>query len=363
MRFSVRPNVLKMAAYSPGKPIEEVRRELGLTDVVKLASNENPLGPSPLAVQAVIAAASGMHSYPDASGYAVRQALAVHYGIGAEHIVLGNGSDEILNVLGQVFLDGPDHRAVMGWPSFLRYPATAQLADSQCVKVPLDAAWRHDVGAMIAALTPSTRLVFVANPNNPTGTLVPSSEIERLIAALPGGAVLVLDEAYYEFARDVPGYPDSLEWVREGRPVVVTRTFSKSYGLAGIRVGYAFAPLEVVDAFNRVREPFDVNSLAQAAAIAALQDTDHLAKTLSVNKAGLAWIESRMKELGFATVESFANFVCIEVGDAKAVADALLREGVIVRSGHVFDMPGHLRVTIGRPEEVARFLTAFEKVT
>ena len=363
MRFSVRPNVLKMAAYSPGKPIEEVRRELGLTDVVKLASNENPLGPSPLAVQAVIAAASGMHSYPDASGYAVRQALATHYGIGAEHIVLGNGSDEILNVLGQVFLDGPDHRAVMGWPSFLRYPATAQLADSQCVKVPLDAAWRHDVSAMIAALTPSTRLVFIANPNNPTGTLVPSSEIERLIAALPGGAVLVLDEAYYEFARDVPGYPDSLQWVREGRPVVVTRTFSKSYGLAGIRVGYAFAPLEVVDAFNRVREPFDVNSLAQAAAIAALQDTDHLAKTLSVNTAGLARIESRMKELGFATVESFANFVCIEVGDAKAVAEALLREGVIVRSGHVFDMPGHLRVTIGRPEEVERFLTAFEKVT
>jgi histidinol-phosphate aminotransferase len=184
-----------------------------------------------------------------------------------------------------------------------------------------------------------------------------------LIAALPGGAVLVLDEAYYEFARDVPGYPDSLQWVKDGRPVVVTRTFSKSYGLAGIRMGYAFAPLEIVDAFNRVREPFDVNSLAQAAAIAALGDTDHLAQTLEVNSQGMHRIVSRMKELGHATVESHANFVCVETKrPSKEVADALLREGVIVRSGHVFDMPGHIRVTIGTPEEVERFLTAYKKV-
>jgi len=362
MPYRVRPNVLKMAPYSPGKPIEEVQRELGITDVVKLASNENPLGPSPLAVEAVKAATSGMNIYPDASGHKVREAIAAHVGIDAKHVILGNGSDEILNVLGQVFLDGPDHRAVMGWPSFLRYPATANLADSQCAKVPLDKNWCHDIGAMVEAITPETRLVFLANPNNPTGTLTKQQDVERLIAALPAGAVLVLDEAYYEFAKDVEGYPDSLQWVREGRPVVVVRTFSKSYGLAGIRVGYGFAPLEIVDAYNRVREPFDVNSLAQVAAIAALKDEQHLKNTLVTNRQGMATIVTRMKELGHNTVESHANFVCIEVGDAKQVADKLLHQGVIVRSGHVFDMPNHIRVTIGTPAEVDRFLTAFEEV-
>jgi histidinol-phosphate aminotransferase len=302
-----------------------------------------------------------MHIYPDASGFRLREALSAHFGIDAANIVLGNGSDEVLNVLGQVFLDGPEHNAVMGWPSFLRYPATANLADSQCIKVPLDSEWRHDIDAMIAAITPETRLVFVANPNNPTGTLVDKSRIEKLVEAMPQGAVLVLDEAYYEFAKDEAGYPDSVAWVREGRPVVAVRTFSKSYGLAGIRVGYAFAPLEIVDAYNRVREPFDVNSLAQAAAIAALGDDDHLARTLSTNREGMAKIVQRMKELGYDTVESHANFVCIDVkGSAKDFADALLHKGVIVRSGHVFDMPDHIRVTIGTTEEVDRFLAAFE---
>lgn len=363
MPYRVRKNVLKMKPYSPGKPIEEVQRELGLTDVVKLASNENPLGPSPLAVKAVIEAAQGMNIYPDASGFKVREALAAHYGIDAAHVVLGNGSDEILNVLGQVFLDGPGDRAVMGWPSFLRYPATADLADSQCAKVPLDDEWRHDVDAMIEAITAETRLVFLANPNNPTGTLTKAADVERLIDALPSGAVLVLDEAYYEFAKTVADYPDSLAWVKQGRPVVVVRTFSKSYGLAGIRVGYGFAPLEIVDAYNRVREPFDVNSLAQAAAIAALQDKQHLQATLKTNQDGMARIVERMKELGKKTVDSYANFVCIEVGDAKTVAESLLHQGVIVRSGHVFDMPNHIRVTIGTPAEVARFLSAFETVS
>jgi histidinol-phosphate aminotransferase len=351
-----------MRPYSPGKPIEEVQRELGLSDVVKLASNENPLGPSPLAVQAVVEAATGMNVYPDASGYQVRQAIGAHFGIDPSLVVLGNGSDEILNVLGQVFLDGPEHRAVMGWPSFLRYPATAELADSQCAKVPLDREWRHDIGAMIEAVTPETRLVFVANPNNPTGTLVQASEIERLIEALPSGAVLVLDEAYYEFAHHASGYPDSLSWVKGGKPVVAVRTFSKSYGLAGIRVGYAFAPAEIVDAYNRVREPFDVNSLAQAAAIAALKDSAHLERTLAVNKEGMGRIVARMADLGFPTIESYANFVCIEVGDAKRTTEDLLKQGVIVRSGHVFDMPRHIRVTIGHPGEVARFLSAFERL-
>lgn len=362
MPFLVRPNVLKMRPYSPGKPIEEVQRELGLTDVVKLASNENPLGPSPLAVRAVVEAAQGMNVYPDASGHKVREAIGAHFGIDPALVILGNGSDEILNVLGQVFLDGPDHRAVMGWPSFLRYPATAELADSQCVKVPLDSGWKHDVGAMIAAVSPQTRIVFLANPNNPTGTLTTAQDVEKLLDALPAGAVLVLDEAYYEFARDVDGYPDSLSWVKEGRPVVVVRTFSKSYGLAGIRVGYAFTPPEVADAYNRVREPFDVNSLAQAAAVAALQDQEHLNKTLDTNRKGMDRICGRMRELGYEAVESHANFVCIEVGDAKAIADALLHQGVIVRSGHVFDMPNHIRVTIGTQAEVERFLGAFELV-
>ena len=364
MPYRIRPNVHKMHLYSPGKPIEEVKRELGLTDVIKLASNENPLGPSPKAVAAVAEAAKGMNIYPDASGYELRQALSKKHGIAPEQIILGNGSDEILNLLGMAFLGGPSDRVVIGQPAFLRYGAVPVIPGAECVRVPVTSEWRHDLDAMSAALSEGANLVFIDNPGNPTGTIVRKPELDAFLKSVPEGTLVVLDEAYHEFAVHDPEYPNGLDYLREGRPVAVVRTFSKSYGLAGIRVGYAFVPQEVADAYNRVREPFDVNVLAQAAAIAALDDDEHLRKTLEVNKQGLQRIESWMKQHGFRTVESFANFVCIDVkSPAQEVADALLKQGVIVRSGHVLGMPHHIRVTIGTPQEVERFLSAFEAVT
>ncbi len=344
MPYRLRPNVQKMRAYTPGRPIDEVKRELGLTDVIKLA-------------------AGSMNIYPDASGHDLKAALGSKFDMDPASVVLGNGSDEILNVLGLMFLGGPDDAFVMGHPSFLRYGPTPILPGSKSVRVQVDGEWRHDLTAM-AAEARGANLVFLDNPNNPTGTIVKQSALDEFLDAVPDDVLVVLDEAYYEFACDEPGYPDSLQYVRDGRSVVVTRTFSKSYGLAGIRVGYAFAPPEIVDAYDRVREPFNVNALAQVAAIAALGDDEHLKSTIAMNREGLGRIRQKMEELGFSTVESFANFVCIDVQrPPEELSDALLRQGVIVRPGHVLGMPTHIRVTIGTPDEVARFLEAFESVT
>lgn len=363
MPYHVRPNVAKMPLYSPGRPIEEVKRELGLDDVIKLASNENPLGPSPKAVEAVKRAAEEMNIYPDMFGVSLREAIGAKFGVDPAHVILGNGSDEILDLLGKAFLGGPKDRVVMGHPSFLRYGATPVIPGAESVRVPVTVDWKHDMAAMAAAVEPGTNLVFIDNPGNPTGTIVKRSEMDAFLDAVPEGTLVVLDEAYYEFAKDEPGYPNGIEYLKEGRPVVVTRTFSKTYGLAGARIGYAFAPLEIVDAYNRVREPFDVNTLAQAAAMAALDDDEHLERTVRVNREGLRRIEKRMIELGLDTVESYTNFVCIDTGKpAQDVADGLLQQGVIVRSGHVLGMPQHIRVTIGAPDEVTRFLSAFETV-
>lgn len=352
-----------MPGYKPGKPIEEVQRELGLTDVVKLASNENPLGPSPQAVAAVMSAVGAMNIYPDAGGHALKTKLASRFGVSFENVMLGNGSDEILDVLGHMFLSGPSDKIVFPWPSFLRYPLMGTLSEAQTVRVPLTDSWEVDVDAMIDAMDESVRLVVLANPNNPTGRLTKSADVARLLDAIPVGAVLVMDEAYYEFAVGVDGYPDTLAWLRSGRPVVAVRTFSKSFGLAGVRIGYAFAPTEVAEAFQRVREPFSVNALALAAGLAALDDDEHLRATLAINQAGRDRIVSWMSAKGFATIESHANFVCVEVpGSSEKFADALLREGVIVRSGHLLGMPRHLRVSIGTVAEIERFLVAFERV-
>ncbi|RYG66452.1 aminotransferase class I/II-fold pyridoxal phosphate-dependent enzyme, partial [bacterium] len=271
MTLPIRENVLQMQPYVPGKPADEVRRELGLDRVVKLASNENPYGPSPLAIEAVAAAARGMHVYPDGAAYALRHALSEHHGVPMERIVVGNGSDELIHLMGLVLLDGPDDELMMADPSFSRYDASAHLANSRLVKVPLDAEYRHDLPAMAAAVTERTRMIFVANPNNPTGTIVRRPEVEAFLDAVPERVVVVLDEAYYEFAEPFEGYPSSLDYL--DRPNVVgLRTFSKTYGLAGIRVGYGFFPAALADAMHRAREPFDVNALAQAAAIAALSE-------------------------------------------------------------------------------------------
>ncbi len=363
MSFSLRPHLLGMSPYSPGKPIDEVKRELGLERVIKLASNENPLGPSPKAVDAVKAAAENLHLYPDAAAYSLKQAISETYDLDPGLLMIGNGSDELIHYLCQCFLDGAETQMMMGNPSFVRYESGGQLADSQVIKVPLNSEWRHDVEAMAAALTPQTRLVFIANPNNPTGTMVSKAEVDWLLERLPSGCVLVLDEAYVEFAEGVEDFPVSLDYIRKGAPVVGLRTFSKAYGLAGIRVGWGAAPRAIIDAVDRIREPFNVNILAQSAAIAALGDPGHVASTVALNRQGLERIESVCRELGFSVVPSLANFACIDLGKpARPLFDALLKEGIIARCGDVLGMPNHLRVSIGTEEEMGIFLEAFKRL-
>jgi len=353
-----------MVPYSPGKPISEVKRELGLADVVKLASNENPLGPSPLALQAVREAAVDMHLYPDGAAFELRQALASHFEIAASQIIFGNGSDELIRMLGWVLLDGPDDEVLCGDPSFICYDEAAHIVPCRLVKVPLDSNYVHDLTAMARALTDRTRLVFIANPNNPTGTIVKKKDVDAFLADVPETALTVLDEAYFEFARDVPGYPDGREYVLAGRNVAVLRTFSKAYGLAGIRCGYGFVPPEVADAVERARQPFNLNSLAQVAGLAALGDSDHVRRTIENNRDGANVISEALRKSGAQVCETYANFVFADLGrPSQPLVHALLAQGVIVRSGAPFRCPNCIRVTIGSPKENERFVAAFENAT
>ena len=363
MSSPIRPNVLGMTPYSPGKPIAEVRRELGLDRIVKLASNENPLGPSPLAVEAVATAAASMHIYPDGASYDIRSAIAAHFNLPLQNVIVGNGSDEIIHMLGLVFLGAPDDEVVVGDPSFVCYDSAAHLAGCKLIKVPLDSQQRHDLDAMAAAVTPKTKLVFIANPNNPTGTIVTREAFDKFLQALPGGVTVVLDEAYFEFASHVRSMPNSADYIRDGKNVVGMRTFSKAYGLAGLRIGYAFVPDFVRDAFDRARQPFHVNCLAQAGGIAALTDEAHLAKTLLTNTAGASRIISALERIGGKTWPSYANFIWCDLGrPAQPIFEALLAKGVITRSGGVFGKPTCIRVSIGSPEEIDLFEAAMATI-
>jgi histidinol-phosphate aminotransferase len=361
LRF--RSNVLSMTPYSPGKPIDEVKRELGLDRVVKLASNENPLGPSPKAVKAVQEATVNLHLYPDGAAYNLRDAIGKHYGVPMGQVVVGNGSDEIIHLLGQIFLGSPDDEVIVGNPSFVRYDAAAGLADCRLVKVPLTVDQRIDLVAMAEAITPNTRLVFIANPNNPTGTIVTTSELDEFLGKVPSDVVVILDEAYCEFAMSATNYPNSLDYVNRYPNVVGMRTFSKAFGLAGIRVGYAFVPSAISDAIDRAREPFNVNILAQVAAIAALGDTEYVRETIRVNQEGLDRLEDVFRECGGTPFKSYANFVMADIGrPAQPVFQALLERGVITRSGHVLGMPHCLRVSVGTPDEISIFVEEFRTV-
>ena len=352
-----RSNVLKMTPYSPGKPIDEVKRELGLTRVIKLASNENPLGPSPLAVAAVREAADQIHLYPDGSAHLLRQALSKHYNLPISQIVIGNGSDEIIHLLGQIMLGAAEDEIIVGHPSFVRYDAAAGLADCKLVRVPLTIDMRIDLVAIAQAVTPNTKLIFIANPNNPTGTIVSESELDALMASVPSSVVVVVDEAYFEFADGTPEFPNSLDYVRRYPNVVGMRTFSKTYGLAGIRVGYAFVSDPISDAIDRAREPFNVNCLAQVAAVAALSDINHLRQTVELNRRGLNRMNMAFLDLGATPFTSYANFIMADLGrPARPVFQALLERGVITRSGDVLGLPNCLRVSVGTDEEVGIFI-------
>lgn len=354
---SVAENITRLTPYRPGKPIEEVERELGLTDIIKLASNENNLGPSPKAIEAMQRAAAQMHLYPEATAPRLRQALAQHLDVAEKMLVFGNGSDDILHLLGVTFLE-PGDEVIEAVPSFVRYRAAAILNNAPCHSIPLDANWTHDLEAMAERINAHTRLIFLCNPNNPTGTIVSRATLEQFLDGVPERAIVVLDEAYFEYAQG-PDFPDGLRYVREGRNVVVLRTFSKIYGLAGLRIGYGVMRPEIAAWLERTREPFNVSAMAQAAALAALADMEHVARTLAMNAAGKHALYAGFETLGLSYTPTHANFIWVDVRrDCKAVFEALLRQGVITRTGDVFGAPTHLRVTIGKPEENARFLAA-----
>jgi histidinol-phosphate aminotransferase len=354
------PALRGLIPYSPGKPIEEVERELGIRDSVKVASNENPLGPSPLAVAALREAVAGVHRYPDGAGHRLRHALAAHWGVAPDAVVLGNGSNELLELVGRIFLM-PGDEAVYAAQSFVVYDMVAQMTGATKVIVPLKHL-AHDLEAMRQAVTPRTKIVFLGNPNNPTGTAVPPAALEAFLDGLPADVVAVVDEAYYEYLP--PGLrPDALRFVRAGRRVLVLRTFSKVYGLAGLRIGYGVGPADLVGLLNRLRAPFNTSSLAQAAATAALQDSPHVAKTQALTEAGRQYLTEQCEGLGLAVVPSVANFLLVDVGrPGPAAADALLRQGVIVRPMAGYGFPTHLRISVGTAQENERCIAALRAV-
>ncbi len=355
----VAPAVLGLKAYVPGKPIEELQREKGLARVVKLASNENPLGPSPRALAALERALPRLHRYPDGYGFALKSALAGRWRVSPENLVLGNGSSEILEMVVRLFVR-PGRRVVLASPSFSIYEITVQAQGGEPVAVPLRD-HRVDLEAVLGALDGDTSLVILGNPNNPTGTAFRRREWERFLARLPGDVCLLLDEAYAEYVDDAE-VPVGRDYLDEARPLVVARTFSKAYGLAALRIGYGLAPRGLVDLMNRLRLPFNANGPAQEAALAALDDADHLNASRALNRRGLEWLYAWCERRGLPWVASESNFVLVRVGRADAVFRALLERGVIARSAASFGMPEWLRVTVGLPEELDAFAAAMAEV-
>ncbi|MDK3023019.1 histidinol-phosphate transaminase [Cupriavidus taiwanensis] len=356
--------VRAISPYVAGKPIAEVAREFGLDEaaIVKLASNENPLGMPQSARSAVAAAVAELGRYPDANGFALKGALSARFGVPADWLTLGNGSNDILELAAHALVE-PGQSIVYAEYSFAVYALATQEIGARAIEVPARD-YGHDLDAMAAAIAPDTRLVFIANPNNPTGTFLPAAQIEAFLQRLPRDVVVVLDEAYNEYL-DADQQYDAIAWVRRYPNLMVSRTFSKAYGLAGLRIGYAVAQPELTDLLNRIRQPFNVNSVAQAAAIAALADTDFLRRSAELNRDGKRQLTQAFDRLGLEYVPSSGNFVLVRVGDddgaGARVNLALLRQGVIVRPVGNYNLPRWLRVTIGLPEENAAFIAALER--
>lgn len=354
-------HIRAIVPYSPGKPIAALAREMGLDagEIVKLASNENPLGVSPRARAAIERALADVHLYPDGSGYALKTALARRLGVDREQIVLGNGSNDVLELCARLFLE-PHTSAIYAQHAFAVYSLVTRACGAVGLEVPAKA-YGHDLEAMAAAIQDDTRLVFIANPNNPTGTLLETAALYAFLRKVPADVAVVLDEAYREYLDERLRAP-SLEWLDEFPNLIVTRTFSKAYGLAGLRVGYALARPEVASLLERLRQPFNVNSLALAAAEAALDDDDFLAASKRLNEAGLKQLTAGFRRLGLEYIPSWGNFVCVRVGEASRVYQDLLRRGVIVRPVGNYGLPEHLRVTVGTEAQNARLLAALSEV-
>jgi histidinol-phosphate aminotransferase len=354
------PQLRELISYEPGKPVEDLARELGIQpgDIIKLASNENPLGPSPKALAAMRDALERAHFYPDGGGYYLREAIAAKCGLKRENVILGCGSNEIIEFLGHAFLK-PGDEVVTSDHAFAVYRLMAQLFGAVTREVAERSGMNHDLEAMAAAITPDTRHIYVTSPNNPTGTIVSQEEIDAFMARVPEEVVVVFDEAYYEFL-DNP--PDTLKYVREGRNVVVLRTFSKIQGLANLRIGYGMASAEMIDILQKTRQPFNVNGIAQAGALAGLADHEHQSRTKAVTDEGRAYLQKLFSDMGLEFIPSYANFVLVNVGDGGAVFQALLKRGIIVRAMGSYKLPEWMRVSVGTKDENRRFAAALKEV-
>jgi len=351
--------VSAIAPYQPGKPISELAREMGIDEanIVKLASNENPMGASPRVLAAIENALMDIARYPDGNGFDLKTALAEKYGVSREQIVLGNGSNDVLEFAARAFMS-PGTSAVYSQHAFAVYPLVTQAVGARGIEVPAKD-FGHDPKAMLAAVEDNTRVIFIANPNNPTGTILSRAALLDFLEQVPSSVLVVLDEAYYEFLpEDLK--PDSVNWLGKFPNLVVMRTFSKAYGLAGLRIGFAMAHPDVAAMLNRVRQPFNVNSLAQVAALAALQDASFLEKCVEVNRKGMEQVTQAFNKLGISFIPSFGNFVSFRIGNATSMYQSLLKQGVIVRPVANYGMPEYLRVSIGLEAENARFLQALE---
>ena len=359
LNLKVPTRIESLVPYPPGKPIEELERELGISGSIKLASNENPIGPSKKALEAIKAAMAGINRYPDGSAYYLKEKLSEKFGLSSDSFFIGNGSNEVIEQLISVYAEAGE--VVYPDPSFAVYPIAVKAHGAVGVAVPLKEGLVIDLEAMAKKISQKTRLVFIANPNNPTGTMVNAKEFDAFMEKVPDGVIVCMDEAYAEYVTS-EGYPDTLKYVKEGRAIIGLRTFSKIYGLAGLRVGYGFAPAEIIEYLERIRQPFNVNSLALTAALQAIDDDGHVKESREVNAEGLKYLYAELDTLGIEYVPTEANFFLIKVGDGKDVFERLLKAGVIVRPMAGYGLPEYIRVTVGLKKENERFIEALSAI-
>jgi histidinol-phosphate aminotransferase len=356
------PGVAGLLPYQPGKPVEELERELGISNIIKLASNENPLGPGAKAKQAILIA-SELSRYPDGNAHNLKKALAKRHSVNTDQITIGNGSNEILELITRA-ITGPQHEVIFSEHAFAVYPLVTQAVGARAVVVPAKN-WGHDLSAMQAVINENSRLMFVANPNNPTGTWLDTQTLRTLLESCPAHLLVVVDEAYFEYV-GADDYPDCIQWLNDFPNLLVTRTFSKAFGLAGLRIGYGISHRDIADLMNRVRQPFNVNSLALSAAAAALEDIDHLQQSISMNQAGMKQLTTAFDDMNLQYIPSVGNFICVDMESTAhtgmEIYNKLLHQGVIVRPVDNYGLPNHLRITIGLEEENEKFIQALESV-
>jgi len=359
MKEIARKNIKEIVPYEPGKPIKEVERELGIKGIVKMASNENPLGPSPKALKAIRECLKDLNRYPDGGSFYLKERLAKEFGLEKKNFILGNGSNEIIELAIRTFMNEGDE-VITAEPSFLIYKISVRIEGGKPVLVPLKD-FAYDLPRMREAVTERTKLVFIANPNNPTGTSVGKDELEKFLNGLPEGIIVILDEAYNEFV-ECKDFPNSLDYLNRGN-VIILRTFSKAHGLPGLRIGFGIASTELIDLMNRTRQPFNVNSLAQAAALASLDDKAHVERIKKLVREGKEYLYKEFDSLGLFYQKSDTNFILVDIkGDGRKVFEKMLREGVIIRDMNAYGLKNFIRVTIGTRKENKKFISALKKV-